>query len=172
MKTAYPVTFDVKNAVTGKPTAVAPGDSLSIGSDLNRGMSEQAALFAYYGALAEEEYHRAKRIKFKIHCLSEDLDEEFRREEEREGRTLTERALTQRVKRDPRIRELYAKYIATQRRAGHLRVMKDAFAQRKDMLQSIGANRRRELDVDVDVLKSKVKSRLKGRKEVQPEEGE
>jgi hypothetical protein len=156
----YPVKFKVKNAVTGDPTPVNPDSHLAIGPDLTEAMMRQPGLFAYYAALAEEEYRRGKRIKFKLHCLKEDLDERFRKEA---TKRLTERELSNKINKHPKMRLLYEKYVATMRRAGHLKVIKDAFDQRYHMLQSIGANRRKEQDVDLRTLKQAVK--LKSHKE-------
>lgn len=158
-KHAYPVKFRVKAQFGKGDTSVDPDDDLAIGSDLDRAMRRQPAHYAYYAGLAEEEYHRLKRVKSKIHCLEEDLDAKFRRQREKLAKRMTEREITQAIKRDPRMRALYDKQISTARRAGHLRVMKEAFAQRKDMLQSVGANQRKEMETELRTLKRKLEQR-------------
>ena len=158
---AYPVKFAVKSAVTNNDTEVSPDGDLAIGPDLTREMSRQPALYAYYAALAEEEYRRGKRIKYKLHCLEEELDSQYRKET---TKRITERELSNKIKTHPRMRALYEKYIATMRRAGHLKVLKDAFEQRASMLQSIGAMTRKELETELRTLQRKTKEKLANNK--------
>jgi hypothetical protein len=64
------------------------------------------------------------------------------------------------------MRKLYAKYVATMRRAGHLKVLKDAFEQRYHMLQSIGANERKgkELESEMRTLQKTTRAKLSNHK--------
>lgn len=153
---AYPVAFKVKSAITGGDLLVSPNGDLVIDeSRLSEEMARQPALYVYYATLAEEEYRRAKRIKFRLHCLHEDLDKKYRSE-----KRTTEKDLSNRIKRNPKMRALYERYVATMHRAGQLKVLKDAFEQRKDMLQSIGANKRKEEETEIRTLQRKMKEKL------------
>jgi hypothetical protein len=152
----YPVSFSVKNGA-GQDVLVVPDPDLIIREDITKAMKRQAGTFAYYAGLAEEEYRRGKRLKFKLHCLEEELDARYRKEA---TKRVTERALSNKIKRHPEMRALYSKYIATMRRAGHLKVLKDAFEQRYHMLQSIGANTRKELDAELRTLQRKTHEKL------------
>jgi hypothetical protein len=151
----YPVRFKVTLA-TGQEVDVDPNAHLAIGPDLTEEMQRQPALFAYYAGLAEEEYRKGKRLKFRIHCLEEDLDARLRKEA---TKRFTERELKTRIKSHPKMRKLYDRYVATMRKAGHLKNIKDAFDQRYHLLQSIGARERAEMDTDLRTLKLKVKQK-------------
>lgn len=153
-KHVYPVRFSVKN-FRGIETEILPEPDLAITDDLDTEMKKQPGLFAYYATLAEEEYHRAKRLKFKQHCLREELFEKYTKE--KKGRVTD---LKMKINTHPSMRSLFAKYIATQRRAGLLKVLKDAFEMRMHALQSIGANRRKEAESEIRTLQKKVRKLL------------
>lgn len=156
----YPVEFSVKT-VNNQETMVMPTADLEIDrANLTREMSRQPGLYAYYAALAEEEYRRGKRIKFKLHCLAEDLDKKYRKElTPTTGKRITERELSNKIKAHAVMRSLYASYVKTMRRAGHLKVIKDAFEQRHALLQSIGAMQRREVESEIRTLQRKIQSK-------------
>lgn len=152
MSTKFPVSMKVRTKA-GLLVEVTPDADLKIDvNDLTGEMSRQPGLYAYYAALAEESYRRAKRAKFRIHCLEEDLDKKYRAE----GK-VTETQLRNRINRHPQMRALYQKYIDEKRKSGILSVLKEALSQRKDMLQSIGANRRDRGQLDLATLKAKAR---------------
>lgn len=134
-------------------------DDIDIGPDLTRHMSRQPGLFAYYGGIAEAAYQRSKRLKYEIHCLQEDLDGELRRKAKAKGEKLpTETAIKAKINRHPDVRAKFEEYLEAKRVAGMLAILKDAFKQRADMLRSIGAMQRSELDQsDIATLKRKAK---------------
>lgn len=151
----YPVKFRVKGPLDNY-IDVEPNADLVIGPDLTTEMKRQPALYAYYAALAEEEYRRGKRIKYKLHCLEEELDAKYRKET---TKRVTERELSNRIKRHPKMRALYDKYITTMRRSGHLKKLMDALEQKYHMLQSIGAMTRQELNTELRTLQRKAKQK-------------
>lgn len=130
----------------GREVTLDPASDLGIGADLNKAMSEQASTFAFYATMSEEAEARAKRIKFKLHCLEEDLDKVIRSNAHIKEEKLTEAAVKNRINRNSKMRALYEQYIAARRTAGLLTVLKKAFEQRAEMLRSIGANRRAEFE--------------------------
>lgn len=160
MRHSYPVSFKVKGlAGFIDVEGVLVNPDLAIGPDITKEMMRQPGLYAYYGALAEEEYRRGKRIKYKLHCLSEELDVKYRKEATT-GKRTTEKEISNKVKRHPQMRALYDRYIATMRRAGHLKVLKDAFEQRHHQIQSIGAMTRREAESELRTLQKKAQLKL------------
>jgi hypothetical protein len=100
-----------------------------------------------------------KRLKYEIYCLQEDLDYSIRKKEvAKGGKTPTEGAIKARINRHPDVRAKYDEYLEARRVAGMLKVLAGAFEQRADMLRSIGAMRRRELDQsEITTLKDKAK---------------
>ena len=148
----YPVEFEVKSAMSDSMTAIGPSRDVHIDlTNLTKEMSEQPAKYVYYATLAEEEYRRAKAHKFRIHCLEEDLDYKIRQGAAEGGKRMTDAAVKGAVKRDSRVRALYGKYVVAMHKAGQLRHIKDAMAMKKDMLQSIGANTRKEMERSQDL---------------------
>ena len=135
-----------------------PGADLKIGADLTKAMADQPGLYAFYASLAEEAEGRAKNIKYQLHCKEEDLDKVFRKKAIASGEKFTESGLKNKVNRHPEMRALYEQYLEARRTAGKLTVLKDAFRQRADMLRSIGANRRSEVEQgEFQTLKQKAK---------------
>lgn len=144
------------------PVVVNPSPDLEIGADLDAEMGQQPGLFAYYGILAEEAKARAKKVKFRIHCLREDLDARIRAK----GEIRTEKAIEAAINRSPKMRALFKLSMDRQREAGFLAVLAKAFDQRKDMLQSMGANRRKEMaQGEMQTLQQKAREKLKHRKQ-------
>lgn len=143
---------------SGQEVEVRPDEHLAIDvNNLSHEMMRQPALFAYYATLASESYRTAKQVKFKIHCLREDLDAKYRNAPREKGeKPLTETALKIRINQHPKMRILFKRYVDESRKADILRGLKEAFAQRKDMLQSIGANNRKEMEVELRTYKRKL----------------
>lgn len=142
----------------GREVTVNPGEDLTVGADLNKAMADQASTFAFYAVLSEEAEAKAKSIKFKIHCLEEDLDKVVRKNAIEHEEKLTEAAVKNKINRHSSMRGLYQQYIDARRTAGLLTVLKKAFEQRAEMLRSIGANRRAEFEQgDMKTLQRKAK---------------
>ena len=155
---------------TGDLVKVRPADDVSISPDLNEEMRTQPALFAFYAAAAERAHAKAKRVKFKIHCLREDLDADIRKREADlpKAKRSTETAIKTEINRDPSMRKLYEKYVEAQRVSGYLYALKESFQQRVLMLQSIGANLRGEVGGELRTLVRKTDEATRGLRNQKP----
>jgi hypothetical protein len=128
----------------GDAVEVVPDDDLAISGDLDGEMREHAALFAWYAARAEDAQAVVKQVRFQIHCLEEDLSAALRKEQlgKPRGERMSIKDIETEVKRHPKMRMLYGKVVEAERVRGKLYALREAFSQRKDMLQSMGANYR------------------------------
>ena len=154
MTRPYPARFRVKAQLGEEDHVIDPTEDLFIRGDLSKAMRRQPGLFAWYAGLAEEEAHRGRKLKAQIERMSEDLDEKIRRE----GKKPTEKQISAQIKRHPMVRALQDKYLATMRRVGHLKVLKEAFAQRANLLQSVGVTSRKEMDAELRTLQKRMQN--------------
>jgi hypothetical protein len=159
---AKPIDKIKTETAAGVKVLLDPGEDLRVGNDISKAMAEQPALFAFYGVLAEEAEAKAKKLKYQIHCKEEDLDKHFRERAIKHEERLTEQALKNRINRHSDMRTLYEQYLTAKRTAGLLVVLKEAFRQRAEILRSIGANKRIEVEQgELQTLKSRAQRALK-----------
>jgi len=116
-------------------------------SNLNEELAKQPAKFAWWGV---------------VHAVAKDLvdteegklDSEIRKSAEASGEKITETKIKNLINVNEKYREL-----KNQERIA--RVIKEAFAQRKDMLISLAANLREEFDTELSIKKEKINNMLK-----------
>lgn len=126
----------------GAPITFDPTEDLAIDrSRLLTEMAEQPSLYAYYADLHETAEALLKQAKYERHCLREDLERKFR------GlpNAGSESKLKTMVNSDPAMRTLHTKVMQAEARAAKLKVFREAFLQRKDMLSSINAKMGRDV---------------------------
>ena len=153
-------TIDTITSKTTQGVAVTadPMTDLAIGPDVTKAMARQPGLLGYYVMLAETAEARRKKLKYRIHCMYEDLDEKYRTLASKKEEKLTEPMLKTRINRNPEMRALYVLYLKASHTAGLLYGYKEAFRQRGEMLRSIGANRRTEQEqTELQTMKAKAK---------------
>jgi hypothetical protein len=128
----------------GQPADIDPAKDIAIDGGLSDEMAEQPGLFAYYAMCAERSQARVKQLNYRIHCLQEDLDAEIRRRVAKTKEKLPEAGISAEISRHVKMRALYEKKIKANAVKGQLYALREAFAQRASMLQSISANFRAE----------------------------
>lgn len=107
---------------------------------LDQQFSEQASMFAHYGFLAADAIHAAKMAKLHAEVVEAQLTNEARNNLPKPS----EWQVVAYVKSDPRYLEAFGNYHQLQHRADLVIVAKDGFAQRKEMLVSVGADLRKQ----------------------------
>jgi len=116
-------------------------------TQLDREFVEQSEKYAYYATLAELAKDREARLESELKVLSARIDWEIRDQAAalQASNTkvkLTEEMVKNQVIADSRIQTKNKELLEARKLAGMLRVAKESFLQRKDMLVSLGANHR------------------------------
>ncbi len=127
-------------------------DEIKIGNDLNLEMAMQPSLYAFYGSLLAEAKTEVKRAKARVYCFAEDEDRRLRALFKEEGKRYTEASLKARINRSVKMRQLREEAVEAGRKFGHLLELKEVLKQRAEMLRSIGANRRRDVEHEADIV--------------------
>lgn len=128
-------------------------------ADLNQEFVEQPARFAWWAVLAKLAEGRRDRLKVSLETEYAWLDKKIRQKKMDEGKKATEKSIEMEIKSDPGYQKLTAEFLQAKEQAGVLQVAASAFEQKKDMLISLGAKMRKELDGEISILKRKEKAR-------------
>lgn len=121
-------------------------------NDLDKCMIEQNGLRSFYGTEAARAERQAARIKVKFEILEATLYEEHRRLAAEEGEKVTEKALENRVKSDPRWGKGKLMVIDAAGISDINRALVESLRDRKDMLVQLGADRRDEMKGQARVM--------------------
>lgn len=113
--------------------------------DLDDQMAEQPSLFAYCAAGAAIWEGRGDDLEFSYRILRAEMDGNIRRLATKAGEKLTETDIKSRIRLDEDYQDAERAAIEARKVAGMLRAIANACRDRKEMLQSIGANRRVEM---------------------------
>jgi len=133
-------------------------------NDLDKCMIEQNGLRSFYGTEAARAERQAARIKVKFEILEATLYEEHRRLAAEEGEKVTEKALENRVKSDPRWGKGKLMVIDAAGISDINRALVESLRDRKDMLVQLGADRRDEMKGQARVMAgSSLQQELKDR---------
>ena len=133
-------------------------------TDLDSAFATQHELFAKYATMHELAKDNLERTKRMLDILYAQIDREKRVAAKQEQAMnskfkYTEKMCENEVITDPRYQEMHIKLLDAKKLVGVLGVGKEAFAQRKEMLISLGANQRVGA-TSVRVLEPQVKQRL------------
>ncbi len=114
---------------------------------LDEEFATQHMRFAYYGTLHEMAKDKVVRLKVALETLYAQLDHEKRQaaaglKTSNPGFKYTEAMCENEIKTDQRYQAKNMEYLDAMQTSGVLGVAREAFAQRKDMLISLGANAR------------------------------
>lgn len=138
--------FEIKiNDVEYKQTI---GDDLRIDrSILDDEFCEQSTKFAYYSTLHELARDKEARLKRELELFYANVDAEKRAgaiqaQAANPKFKYTEKMCENEVKTDERYQKKQLEYLDAKKLSGILGVAREAFAQRKEMLISVGANAR------------------------------
>lgn len=130
-------------------------------ADITESYIDQPAKYAYWATLASKARSKANKLKSKIDkeqdylktTLTGKLDSKARQQLEIDGEKITETKVTawiqssrEYTEQKELIYELQDKYLEADEQARLLEVGRDTMMQRKDMLISLGAQLRNELD--------------------------
>lgn len=121
-------------------------------TDLDTCLIEQNSLRSTYGVAAAKAEQQAARVKVKFEILEATLYEEQRRLAAEEGEKVTEKALENRVKSDPRWGKGKMLVIDAAGIADVNRALVESLRDRKDMLVQLGADRRDEMKGQARVM--------------------
>ncbi len=141
---------------TGTAFGVKPSDDLTIDqAHLLKEMGEHPSLFAYYAKLFAKAKALAKKARYDRHCLEEELTAQFRVKHPQGGRGgVSEATIKLMVQRDVKMRLAHQKVMSAQERADTLEALKEAFAIRTFMLQSINSTNNKDVFNEKPITKS------------------
>lgn len=150
-------------------------------NDLNADFCDQPAKFAWYAVLSAKAKHEASLAKFELDKMEEyikktligELDAEVRHNLEFEGEKITESKVEKAIykhskykKQVEKLNELKLEWLDKNHTAVLLEFAKEAMMQRKDMLISIGANLRAQMEnTDLSIRKENIREVYKKARE-------
>lgn len=128
-------------------------------NDLNSEFSSHAEKFAYYSTCFELASDKLRRYEVELKRLYAVLDANKRSELINAGVKYTEKMIENSVITDDAYRALQDEALDAERQVGLLKAARDAMAQRKEMLISLGANQRSEYRSDPSLLSRELHNR-------------
>lgn len=157
-------------------------EDLQIHEDnLNADFCDQPAKFAWYAVLSAKAKHEASLAKFELDKMEEyikktligELDAEVRHNLEFEGEKITESKVEKAIYKHSKykeqvekLNELKLEWLDKNHTAVLLEFAKEAMMQRKDMLISIGANLRAQMEnTDLSIRKENIREVYKKARE-------
>jgi len=144
-------------------------------SDLDGEFVEQPRKYVWWAVLSEIAKDLVAQKKYEMEMLYARLDHEKRTAAMAAKVKLTERMVENEVITDTRYQKCMAEYLEIKKQNGVLGAGKEAFAQRKDMLISLGANYRAEGNADPVILQEVAKNkaanmaRARAQQKIEPE---
>jgi hypothetical protein len=126
--------------------------------DINQELTDQPALFAWHGVLAELAKHSATQAKNAMEVHGALLDKMIREQAEKKP---SEDQIKSMIRLTPSYKEKEQLYFEAKKNEGILGIAKEAFVQRSSMLISISANLRGESDTDLAINKKAVADKIK-----------
>lgn len=134
-------------------------------TQLDRELIEQPSKFAWVATLHEYAKDMAQQRKMELEETKAELDTEVRVQATEDEMKVTEAMVRNLVLQDKRYKLANEEYLDANRTAALLGVARESFNMRSNMLISLSANRRMELDTEITTLTdmmSKKKKKKKG----------
>lgn len=128
-------------------------------TELDKELIEQPSKFAWVASLHEHAKDMANQLKSELEELKAELDTEVRIKAAEEETKVTEAMVKNLVLQDDRYKFANEAYLAANRLANLLGVGREAFNMRANMLISLSANKRMELDTEISSLADIVKKK-------------
>jgi hypothetical protein len=132
-------------------------------TNVNKEVMEQPARFAWVASLHEWAKDFSAQMKLELQELQSELDLKIREEAVAQGLKITEALVLNSINGMDEFKQKQRELADAQRKERLLSVARESFVQRKDMLISLCANRRVEMDSEIMTLKEKALSKVKGR---------
>jgi len=124
---------------------------------LSEDFAQQPAKFAYWSALAERAEAKVRMLDFRLTVLEAETDAAIRKAATLRGEKTTEAGIKEEIRRNPKVQEVKNDLLTATLNAGVLKVARDAFYHRKDMLIQLGAQMRTELgEAEMRINREKV----------------
>jgi hypothetical protein len=114
---------------------------------INEVLKTQPSQFIFWATMAYTQKGVVKKMKLELEKYEGQLDASVRRTLVAAGEKATEATIQARIKRDERRVALSLELINEEEKMELLLSVKDAFSQRKDMIMSLGANLRAEMEM-------------------------
>lgn len=121
---------------------------------INKNLTEQASYFAWYAVLSEMAEAEFKAAKLELELTEAELDSTLRKNKKEIGEKFTEGSLGAEIKSDEKYVVAMLRMNEWHKNMGIVKAIKEAFAQRKDVLISLSSNMRAERDVEIMIKKS------------------
>lgn len=121
-------------------------------ANLSESYAEHARKFAFYSTAFELATNHEAKLKVKLERAYAQLDEKARDHLSSIGKKFTEAMVESVVITAPDYVAIQDEYLDAQKQTGLLRASRDAMIHRKDMLVSLGANYRAEINADTSLL--------------------
>lgn len=138
---------EIEGLTPGHPVVVALKGDLTISADLKREVTVTAAHYGYYAVLAEKAQARTKRTKLAFEIWSSGAEEEIVARRIREGGKAfkTVKEITRELMKIPKYKAYRLKIEEYEEQAGILKAIAKAFEHKKDLVQTMAADRRKEI---------------------------
>lgn len=128
-------------------------------SDLSSEFAEHSSRFAYYATCFELAADKSRRLDIDLKRLYAVLDYQKRMEMRNADMKTTEKMVENMVITDDNYVALQGDVLEAEKHLGLLKAARDAMAQRKEMLVSLGANHRAEFRSDTTLLSAEMQKR-------------
>lgn len=133
--------------VFGKPHKVTIPDAVAIGEDtINGDISNQSGLYAFYGEALADARSRRDMASQALKDTRASIDLEVRKRAEESGAKTTENRVSAEVELNKLVVALKDKLLALEGNVGKLDAIVRALEHRKDMLVTLGANMRTDVE--------------------------
>lgn len=127
---------------------------------INKNLTEQPGYFAFYAVLSELCEREYRSAKLELELTEAELDSQIREEFREKKERITEAQIVTEI----HLQEAYLKAVMKvnewRKNAGVVKAVREAFAQRKDMLITLASNMRMERDTDVFVKKQEIEGKF------------
>jgi len=133
---------------------------------IDKALSDQPSMFAWYAVLSEMAKAAALSAKNDLELTEAELDQQIRREwdTDKYGK-MTEAGIQSIMRMLTKHKRAVEAYHTAKKNEGIMAVAKQSFEQRKDMLISIASNMRAEMDVNLRINKQSVAEKIRKIKE-------
>jgi len=135
-------------------------DDLKISeADINTMLETQPSRYVFWAKMAAIAKVLVEKWKYELEKYEAQTYTFIRSQKESRGERVTEKQLQSAIVLDPRFRQLRERLLKARLQYDHLAAIKEAFAQRKDMLMSLGANLREEMDTTLALREKELSER-------------
>ena len=124
---------------------------------INSDLKDQPSFFAWYAVLHEKANKALSVLKMTLDILNASLASDIRKAAFLGAeKKPTEKYIEEQIMMTESYQEAQIKVFEAQKNLGILRGIKDAFIHRKDMLVTLGANMRVQMDADIYVKRQEI----------------